>query len=186
MITGKEDQRFLFRAQTRAVLPHGAILHASSVELDGKAVVFLAPSGGGKSTIALNLAQTNFFLLADDTLILADGTDFVTRCLPCGSLKLTTGLTDFTPANLKALVFVEKGENPVITKISPQYACYRALRIESIIGVRDLDMVEVKQIRLYLKQIFSLFPTYIMRYSLRTDPSIFISKLLSEDNDDKR
>lgn len=184
MITGKEDQRFLFRAQTRAVLPRGAVLHASSVELDGKAVVFLASSGGGKSTIALNLAQKNFFLLADDTLILADGTDNVTRCLPCGSLKLTTGLTDFAPADLKALVFLEKGENPVFTRVSPQYACYRALRIESIIGVRDLKREEVKQLRLYLKQIFTLFPTYILRYSLRVDPSIFINHVLGGDSND--
>ncbi len=138
MITGKEDQRFLFRAQTRAVLPHGAILHASSVELDGKAVVFLAPSGGGKSTIALNLAQTNFFLLADDTLILADGTDFVTRCLPCGSLKLTTGLTDFTPANLKALVFVEKGEIGLDTSIRG-----RTDRCAAPVVIQRIDVVEV-------------------------------------------
>ncbi len=174
----KEEQRFLFRAQTRAVLPRGVVLHGSSVEQHGNAVVFLAPSGGGKSTIAINLAQKDFFLLADDTIIVADGSDEITRCLPCGTLKLTTGIDNIRPANLKAFIFLEKGDRTALVKLTWEYATYRAIRTESIIAVPDLHVKEREQVRLYLKRLFKAFPSFILRYSLRTDPSEFIRELL--------
>ncbi|MCP4648235.1 MAG: hypothetical protein GY852_10980 [bacterium] len=176
----KANQRFLFRAQTRAVLPNGAILHASSVEQSREAVVFLAPSGGGKSTIALNLAQKNFFLLADDTVIIAEGTDGTTRCLPCGSLKLSTGHTGFAPANLKAFVFLEKGSSALPVRVSPLYSFYRAIRINSVIGASDLTVPEKKQLRGFLRRTFATFPSYILRYPLESDPAELICELLRD------
>jgi hypothetical protein len=42
------------------------VLHASAVEVNGKAVVFCGPSGAGKSTLAAALAQRDYRLLTDD------------------------------------------------------------------------------------------------------------------------
>ncbi|MEP5570008.1 MAG: hypothetical protein ABJN62_19365 [Halioglobus sp.] len=44
------------------------ILHASAVVIDGKAHVFSAPSGGGKTTLASHLASLGHGFLADDSL----------------------------------------------------------------------------------------------------------------------
>ncbi|WP_294356849.1 hypothetical protein [uncultured Sphingomonas sp.] len=41
-------------------------LHASAVEIDGHAVAFVAPSGGGKSTIAMHLHHLGHRVIADD------------------------------------------------------------------------------------------------------------------------
>jgi len=53
------------------------ILHVGSVEIEGKAVIFMAPSFGGKSTITDYFLKQGHKLLSDDTLAIAlqhDGT----------------------------------------------------------------------------------------------------------------
>ena len=170
--------RLLFRAQARAILPEGVILHGSCVEQNGNAVVFLAPSGGGKSTIAMNLASKNFFFIADDTVIVTKGTDEHTRCLPCGSLKLSTGIQDIAPAFMKAFVFLEKGNNTEVVKILPRYGEYRARRTISIISMPHLNREEKAQAGRYLQRLFHSFPAFILRYPLETDPSDIVSELL--------
>jgi hypothetical protein len=44
------------------------VLHASAVELDGKAIAFVGPGGSGKSTLALRLSAAGAGLLTDDVL----------------------------------------------------------------------------------------------------------------------
>src|SRR5205814_10285764 len=46
----------------------GPVLHASAVEANGRAVALLAPSGGGKSTVAALLCRAGARLVTDDTL----------------------------------------------------------------------------------------------------------------------
>lgn len=41
-------------------------LHASAVEIEGKAVAFIAPSGGGKSTMAMHLHHQGHRVICDD------------------------------------------------------------------------------------------------------------------------
>jgi hypothetical protein len=55
----------------RGVLP----LHASAVEVDGRAVAFIAPSGGGKSTMAMHLQHRGHRVICDDicAVEVADG-----------------------------------------------------------------------------------------------------------------
>ena len=50
-------------------------LHASTVALDGRAVVIVGPSGSGKSDLALRLLDRGFVLVSDDRTIVrnADG-----------------------------------------------------------------------------------------------------------------
>lgn len=50
----------------RGLLP----LHASCVEIDGRAVAFAGPSGAGKSTLAAAFRRQGFPLLADDVTVI--------------------------------------------------------------------------------------------------------------------
>lgn len=56
------------------------VLHASSIEVGGRAALFSGPSGAGKSTMAAALAGRGYPVIADDTCIVdfeADGSPMV-------------------------------------------------------------------------------------------------------------
>jgi len=54
-----------------AACSNALVLHGAAVVQDGKAAVVLAPSGGGKTTIALELVRRGWRFLSDDFAVLA-------------------------------------------------------------------------------------------------------------------
>ncbi|GAA3886935.1 HPr kinase/phosphatase C-terminal domain-containing protein [Sphingomonas limnosediminicola] len=66
-------------------------VHASTVALDGRAVVILGPSGAGKSDLALRLLDRGFTLVSDDqTLLKREGERLVASAPPniAGKLEI--------------------------------------------------------------------------------------------------
>lgn len=58
-------------------------LHASSVALDGRAVLICGPSGSGKSDLALRLLDRGFTLVSDDrTIVRKDGARLIASAPP--------------------------------------------------------------------------------------------------------
>ncbi len=57
------------------------ILHVGSVEVKGKAVIFMAPSFGGKSTLTDYFLQQGHWLLSDDTLAIKEYADVTYRAI---------------------------------------------------------------------------------------------------------
>jgi hypothetical protein len=51
------------------------LLHASAVEVDAGVVAFVAPSGGGKSSLAAELCRRGYRIFCDDVLAIAPGSD---------------------------------------------------------------------------------------------------------------
>lgn len=71
-------------------------LHASAVEVDGKAIAFTGPSGAGKSTTAAALRSRGLPIVADDTLVV-DMACGKPMCLPGHKrLKLWTDSVEMT------------------------------------------------------------------------------------------
>lgn len=58
------------------------ILHASSVALDGAAVLIMGPSGSGKSGLALELMSRGFQLIADDRTVVTDTGQMIRASCP--------------------------------------------------------------------------------------------------------
>lgn len=166
--------RFILRAQLRAVLPNGVVLHASAVAENDSASIFLAMSGGGKSTITSRLSQDRYGAIADDSVVISQGTDGVIRCLPCGSMKQNMGTEEIDGAVLKTIYFVEKGSPGFRYRVSSKYAFYRALRLSSIMAFGSILPDEQKQAISFLRKLFKLFPTYVIRLGLQEDPGIFL------------
>ena len=166
--------RFILRAQLRAVIPNGVVLHASSVAEKDSAHIFLARSGGGKSTIMNELARERFGAIADDSVVISRGTDGVIRCLPCGSMKQNMGTEKIDGAVLETIYFVEKGSPGCRCRVSAEYAFYRTMRESSIMAYGNIFPEERRQAAAFLKELFGSFPAYIIRYGLKKDPKAFL------------
>jgi hypothetical protein len=168
--------RSILRAQLNAVLPNGVVLHASVVAEPGGAYVFLAPSGGGKSTVMSVLTKKHFGAIADDSVVIARGTDGVIRCLPCGTMKQNAGTEKIDPAPLKTFFFLEK-KGPILkTAINPRYAFYRSMRCSSIMALDLLPREQRRQARIFLEKLFYAFPSFILRYDTLLHPSDILTK----------
>ena len=64
-------------------------VHASTVAMDGRAVLILGPSGAGKSDLALRLLDRGFTLVSDDqTIVKRDGDRLIASAPPTIAGKL--------------------------------------------------------------------------------------------------
>ena len=78
-------------------------LHASTVALDGRAVVIVGPSGSGKSDLALRLLDRGFVLVSDDRTIVRKAGEKVVATAPNtirGKLEIRgVGIVDIPSIN---------------------------------------------------------------------------------------
>lgn len=158
-------RKSILRAQARAVKGRGAVFHASAVLHEGKGVLFLAPSGGGKSRAAAILRNNGFQILGDDSTVVSRGTDGVWRVIPCASWIWESGQRP-DPVELGYLVILEKGEPGLKSRLSPAYASYRILRERSLMAYGDVTPEERPDFRRTVTEVSIKFPVYVLRYSL--------------------
>jgi serine kinase of HPr protein (carbohydrate metabolism regulator) len=87
-------------------------VHASTVALDGRAVLISGPSGSGKSDLALRLLDRGFQLVSDDqTIVRKDGSRLLASAPPniAGKLEVRgIGIVDMDTVNdVPAALLVE-------------------------------------------------------------------------------
>jgi serine kinase of HPr protein (carbohydrate metabolism regulator) len=87
-------------------------LHASTVAIDGRAVLITGASGAGKSDLALRLLDRGFTLVSDDqTLVRRDGSALIASAPPtiAGKLEIRgVGIVEMeTVANVPVALLVE-------------------------------------------------------------------------------
>jgi hypothetical protein len=154
----------ILRAQTRAVLGRGIVLHASTAVIGGKGYLFTAVSGGGKTTAATVLAKNGFKILGDDVAVICRGSDGVWRVFSCISMTWELGRPrESVP--LGEILCLEKGEPGIFRRLCGRYVKYRLLRDRSIMSYGDVDRNERYPLIRSLDEICRLFPLGIVRYS---------------------
>lgn len=157
-------RKSILRAQTRAVMDRGAVFHASAVKHQNEGILFLAPSGGGKSTMAEILGSMGFVVLGDDSSIVSKGTDGVWRIIPCASWRWQTD-AEIIPVRLHCLVFLEKGAPDTVMRVAPGYSAYRILRDRLLMSYLDLRQEERPALRGSVARICREHPSYVLRRS---------------------
>jgi serine kinase of HPr protein (carbohydrate metabolism regulator) len=90
----------------------GETVHASTVAIDGRAVVIMGPSGAGKSDLVLRLLDRGFTLVSDDqTLVKRDGERLIASAPPniAGKLEIRgIGIVDMeTVSDVPIALLVE-------------------------------------------------------------------------------
>jgi hypothetical protein len=135
----------------------GLVLHASAVSLEGKLTAFLAPSGGGKSTLAAHLCERGGQFFTDDLIPLdpsqgglplihpgfprmklwpdalaalgLDAKGF--RPVEPGAVKRAwpvDGVTGSQPSVLSSLFVLEEGDHLDVVPLSPAQAFVEVVR----------------------------------------------------------
>jgi hypothetical protein len=79
-------------------LAGGCVLHASAVEADDRALAFVGPPGGGKTTVAALMCAAGARLLTDDVVRLVPRADGWYVPPGTGQLRLREGATSLAPA----------------------------------------------------------------------------------------
>src|SRR6478672_5986521 len=93
-------------------------VHASTVAMDGRAVLLVGPSGAGKSDLALRLLDRGFILVSDDqTIIRKDGDRLLASAPPniAGKLEVRgIGILDVERVdNIPIALLVELTSNQI-------------------------------------------------------------------------
>lgn len=156
--------------ETLAVLGRGAVLHASCVAFDGRAFVFMARSGGGKSTISGKLEEAGGTLIGDDVTIISRGTDGVLRAMPCGSFRPESPSRPDVEG-LSGFFFLEFGSLLKIPLLDTGYAFYRAMRQSQVLVMRYLDTEARAAAAEGLREALLYAGAGVLRFSLGDEPA---------------
>lgn len=128
----------LYLALERPLLHHGRlVLHASAVLYHGKAYLFTAPSGGGKSTQAEIWEQTlHAQIINGDKVVLHDnGIELIAYGSPIAG---SSGIYRDICAPVAAIVQIEKGAKNMVTALTTRER-YLLLYSEAVKSEQDPD-----------------------------------------------
>lgn len=167
----------ILKVETLAVLGRGAVLHASCVAFEGRAFVFLAKSGGGKTTISRILERAGGTVIGDDVTIVSRGTDGVLRAMPCGSFR-PDSITRPPAAVLSRFFFLEFGNLVKIPLLDDTYAFYRAMRQSQVMVMRYLDPADAIAASEGMREAVRRAGAGILRFSLEDGPAAVRNCLL--------
>ncbi len=150
---------------TNLIHQGGMMLHASAVEMDGKAYLFSAPSGTGKSThtsLWVKEFSPRAAILNDDKPAIRINSEEISVYGTPWSGKTNQNLNHKVP--LQAIAFIKRGEKNEIHRISSISA------IEKILSqtVRSSDKNTMERLLDILGQIVQRIPVYEL--SCNMDP----------------
>ncbi len=116
------------------------MLHASSVEREGKAYLFIAPSGGGKTTLSKRMEQSGYKLLSEEcSPVSFSGGKFLT-----GSQPSFLGADKEKNYEVAGMYILEKAEDDSIGPIPVNEAIAKAFP-ETMVHFFDLVPEEAKK-----------------------------------------
>lgn len=142
---------------------YGSYIHSSAMVFDGKAYLFSAPSGTGKSTHTRKWLQRfpdKAVIINDDkpSFRIIDG-----KCMVYGTpFAGGTDVQRNMSAELGALVFVERSEENLLSKLAPSQSISRLI---SQSPGRPNEKAGERQLELF-STLLTQYPAYLLRCNL--------------------
>lgn len=122
----------LAEIQAGVLLGRGSLLHASSAAHAGRGVLFLAPSGGGKSTVVGALSHLGWTPISDDKSVVCQNSAGNNVIYPARVDRLWGDGDALPSAALDAAVFVDLGGSFEAGPCGNRYFFYRLFRDYSL------------------------------------------------------
>jgi hypothetical protein len=124
------------------------MLHAAGVSHEGRAIILAAPSGGGKSTLALGLAQIGYGYLGDDTI--------------------GVNLTENSVIPFPTMVSIKKGSWPLFEEGFPDLSVKKVVRQ----GNKSMKSVRPPEASMVSEGSLPVAGLVFIEYSERVSPGI--------------
>ncbi|MBU0574178.1 MAG: hypothetical protein ABIJ26_00855 [Candidatus Margulisiibacteriota bacterium] len=156
-----------FLIQNGPAMCSSLILHASAVERDGKALLFMAPSEGGKSTISRMLEARGFSKFADDLVQLRRQEE---HFLANDFFDFYYDLSQKKPVScrLNGIYFIEKSKENLLTHINYNDRVARMVQqLDFPYRMADLKKIRQKDLE-FIFDIAKHVPCQIFRFARDT------------------
>ncbi len=157
----------------RLILEGGTCLHGSCIAYKGKAVVFSAPCGTGKSTHTANwqrLFPDDVQFVNDDKPALREkgGSVYAYGTPWCGKTSLNTNIS----VPLAAVVFIKRSEVNKITRLDiPEAVCY--LNDQTFPSVYDNRLFKLNME--FIEKLISKVPIYMLECNI-SDEAVYVAR----------
>lgn len=148
-------------------------MHGAAIEKDGKAYLFLAPTGTGKTTLTAYLTLNGFNYITDDC-ILVDKTDLTVP--PCSTpIQMRSGGVEVLQSNIPNF-------NVELKQVSDRYALFptncvkNSMPVKEIFFINRTDTNEIRELSSMEKNQL-LLKSSLTEHKLNADILRFVSKL---------
>ncbi len=139
----------------------GALIHASSMMLNGKGFIFPGRSGAGKSTFSRQFyGRDRFTILSDDRVVVRKiGNTFHVYGTPWAG---EAGIAENKSCELNGIFFIYQGMENAIREITPKEAVEKLVSVTSIPWFDEKTMTDILN---FCDGLFSKVPSYELHFT---------------------
>lgn len=111
--------------------------HACAISNLHNAYIFIGPSGSGKTTIATRSIQCGSYKILSDEAVVIDLSSEISAYGTPFSSEIKNPIGCNYSAKLKAIFFINKGEEIILKKIKPAHAMINIIRSNTFMDVKN-------------------------------------------------
>jgi len=142
------------------------LLHGAAGVRAGRAYLFLAKSGGGKSTLASLCDESGIPVLGDEmAMVLEKRSAFFLRPLPRQSLAVPASLPTGEATRIRGIFFLAKDASPRVEPVPPLSSIARCLREDLLFEFRKLTPQQRQKVLSRCGRLFRRVPTYVLHFA---------------------
>ncbi len=146
-------------------MDYALVLHAAGVSRGGRSYLFLAPSGGGKSTLCAICDSEGVPVFGDDqTLVLEKQGAFYLRPMPRQTCAPVAWVDMGEHCLIRRAFFLSKAREPGVSPVAPLTAVRRCLSQDQVTALMFMPPEERRGVLERVLRLFRTVPAYVLRF----------------------